>query len=225
MAAGYLLARAWAVRYGVDGDKFDGLALLYLPTIVVGARIGYVIATFSYFRENPWEIIRIDHGGLGSHGAIIAMVIVGWVSTRATKVRFWTMADAFGPVIPAAHIFVRIGNFANGELYGLPTSLPWGIVFPGLDAPHHPSMLYEALASVLTLALALWWAAHRRIEGEVFLKTMIAVSVVRILVDFTRFRGYDPFLGLMLTQWLALGAVLVCAGLLAVRRRMPAAML
>ncbi|NPV70024.1 MAG: prolipoprotein diacylglyceryl transferase [Firmicutes bacterium] len=220
MLTGYLVARRFAVSYGIDPDRFDSLMLLYIPTIIVGARAAYVIAKWDFFRDNLIEIVKTYHGGLGSHGAIIAMVIVGWISTRLTRVPFWTLADAIAPAVPLAHVFVRLGNFFNGELYGLPTGLPWGMVFPGTFEPRHPSMLYEGIVSVFTFALS-YYLARRRIaegrarEGRVFLKTMFLVSVVRLLVDFTRPRGRGVFLGLMLTQVLALAIALVCAALLA----------
>jgi len=220
MVTGYLIARHWAVRYGIDRDKFDGLALLFVPVIIVGARIAFVVASWEYFKDNPAEIIRTDHGGLGSHGAILAMLLCGYVTSRVTRISFWTLADTFGPVLPAAHVFVRLGNFINGELYGLPTTLPWGIVFPGTTEPHHPSMLYEGLAAIGLFALAWWWAAHRKREGEVFLKSLFVVSLVRLLVDFTRPRGEGIIAGLMLTQVLALLlAVLAGITLLARSRR------
>ncbi len=216
---GYFIARYWAVRYGIDGHKFDGLALVFVPVIIVGARLAYVVAAWDYFKDNPAEIIRTDHGGLGSHGAIIAMLVTGYVASRVTKIPFWTLADVFGPVLPAAHVFVRLGNFINGELYGLPTALPWGVVFPGTTEPHHPSMLYEGIAAVGVFALAWWWAAHRRREGEVFLKSLLVVSIVRLLVDFTRPRGKGIIAGLMLTQVLALSLAVLAAVILLLRSR------
>ncbi|MDP2858544.1 MAG: prolipoprotein diacylglyceryl transferase [Bacillota bacterium] len=223
MVTGYFIARHWAVRYGIDGDRFDGLVLVFVPVIIVGARIAFVIAAWEYFKDNPAKIIRIDHGGLGSHGAILAMLLCGYITSRVTKISFWTLADTFGPVLPAAHVFVRLGNFINGELYGLPTALPWGIVFPGTTEPHHPSMLYEGLAAIGLFALAWWWAAHRKREGEVFLKSLLVVSLVRLLVDFTRPRGEGIIAGLMLTQVLALLlAVLAGVTLLARSRRTEA---
>jgi phosphatidylglycerol:prolipoprotein diacylglycerol transferase len=219
MATGYFIARHWAVRYGVDGDRFDGLALLFIPVIIVGARIAYVIAVWDFFKDNPAEIIRTDHGGLGSHGAILAMLLTGYVVSRVARISFWTLADAFGPVLPAAHVFVRLGNYINGELYGLPTTLPWGIMFPGTSQPHHPSMLYEGIAAIGLFALAWRWAARRRREGEVFLKSLLVVSLVRLLVDFTRPRGDGIIAGLMLTQVMALLLALLAGVTLLIRSR------
>jgi len=216
---GYFIARYWAVRYGIDGDKFDSLVLVFVPVIIVGARVAYVVAAWEYFKDNPAEIIRTDHGGLGSHGAILAMLVAGYVASRVTKMPFWTLADVFGPVLPAAHVFVRLGNFINGELYGLPTTLPWGVVFPGTTEPHHPSMAYEGLAAIGIFALVWWWAAHRKHEGEVFLKSLLVVSIVRLLVDFTRPRGPGIIWGLMLTQVLALSLAVLAAVTLLVRSR------
>lgn len=218
---GYLLSRHWALLYGIDEDKFDRLVLILVPVIVIGARTAYVVATWDYFRNHPAEILRIDKGGLGSHGAIIGTLIVGFFAVRKMGIEFWNAADAFAPAFPLAHVFVRLGNFINGELYGLPTRLPWGIVFRGTTEPRHPSMLYEGLVSIGTLFLVLHWAKHRKTHGEVYLKMLFTISVVRLVVDYTRPRT-EVFLGMMLTQVLAAGIALLCAAVLVCRKRQHA---
>ncbi len=218
MLTGYLVSRRWCVEWGIDGDKYDWLALVFLPTIIIGARTAYVISSWPYYRENPWEIIRIDHGGLGSHGAIIAMFIIGAISAKIARVPFWTVADSFGPVIPLAHIFVRAGNFVNGELWGLPTDLPWKMQFPSSGGFVHPSMLYEGIVSIPLFFLAWWWAKNRTREGHVLLRALLAQSVLRILVDYTRWRGDGIVFGMMLTQVVALVVALFCLVLLLVPR-------
>ncbi len=232
--AGFLVARRLYIRFGREGDRFEALSLIFVPTIIIGARLGYVLAEWPYYRDNPGEILRMWQGGLGSHGAIFAMVIVGALAARATAQPYWTLADAIGPAVPLAHVFVRLGNFLNGELYGLPTALPWGMAVAGSPVLHHPSMLYEGIVSAGTFVLSHRWAWHRTRsieggaiaatarparEGTVFLKTMVVVSVVRLLVDFTRPRPAPVLAGLILTQVIA--AVIIAAGLilLAMKRR------
>jgi phosphatidylglycerol:prolipoprotein diacylglycerol transferase len=219
MAASAMLSclyvgRYWAVRYGLDEDKFLTLGIILVPAVLVGGRIGYVLGNLSYFREFPEEILRIDHGGLGSHGAVTVVLLTGYVAAKTMKLPFWTTADAFAPALPLSYMFTRFGNFANGELYGLPTDLPWGVVFPGTSRPVHPSMLYEALGEIVILVLALRWCASRSRDGEAFLKAGFCMAVLRVLVDFTRSGGDGPLLGLALTQVLSVIIAVACVALL-----------
>lgn len=219
MAAAAMLScmyvgRYWALRYGLDEDKYYTLVLLLIPAVIVGGRTAYVLANLSYYREFPSEILRVDYGGLGSHGAVLAVLLTGYLAVKVMRMPFWTAADALAPALPLSYLFVRLGNFANGELYGLPTDLPWGIVFPGTSGPHHPSMLYEALGEVIILALALRWCASRTRDGEAFLKAGFSMAVLRVLVDFTRSGGRGPVLGLDLTQVLSIAMASVCLVLL-----------
>ena len=219
--AGFLVARRLVIRFGLDPQVFDGLALIFVPTIIIGARAAHVLTEWPYYRDNPGEIIKIWHGGLGSHGAIFAMLVVGWLAARATAQPFWTLADAVAPAVPLGHVFVRLGNFLNRELYGLPTTLPWGMAIAGSPVLHHPSMLYEGIISIGTFALSYRWAWYQRParEGVVFLKTMVAISLVRLLVDFTRPRPEPVWAGLILTQTIALAMIAVGLLLLAMKRR------
>ena len=218
MLSSLYVGRYWARRYGIDEDKFLTLTLMLVPSVIVGGRTAYVLANFRYYREYPEEILRIDHGGFGSHGAVLAVVLVGYCATKAMKMPFWTSADALAPALPLSYLFVRLGNFANGELYGLPTSLPWGVAFPGTTEPRHPSMLYEAFGEVIILLLVLRWCSSRRREGEAFLKAGIAMSVLRVLVDFTRSACGGPVFGLEVTQVLSILMGATCAALLAGQR-------
>lgn len=201
-ALGVLISRALAKNYGLDLDKFDWLPLILAPVWIIGARASYVIANYSYYRNNPWEIIRVDYGGLGSQGALILTFLAGLAYAQITKMSFWTLADTFGPVLALGHVLVRIGNFANGELYGSPTSLPWGVIFPGTLEPRHPSMLYEGFAAAILFVLAFRWARSRKYPGEVFVKGVLGISVIRFFVDFTRDSAGRPHV-LALTQVLA----------------------
>ena len=101
----YLLARRNIQKYGMDAGKTDTLLLKLIVTIIIGARLGYVISKYPYFLANPWEIIRTDHGGMGSHGAIIAVLIGGYFWTRKAGIPYWRLADAAAPALPVGHIF------------------------------------------------------------------------------------------------------------------------
>lgn len=209
----YCLTRRNVRAYGMDPDKTDGLLIKLIVVIIVGARLAYVVSNWGYFQANPWEIIRTDHGGMGSHGAIIAALIGGYYWTKKAGISYWRLADATAPALPVGHIFVRLGNFINGELYGPPTALPWGVKFPGTAGPVHPSQLYEFFISLIILPLALRWSAKPRYAGYAFLRVLLAHSLVRFFMDFLRQPG-QSFSRLVLTQYIALGLAAFCAVLI-----------
>ena len=204
---GYQLTRRNTDRYGLPGDQVDNILLRCVIGIIVGARLGYVLVNLPYFMASPWEIFRIDRGGLGSHGAIITVMVLGIFWVKKFGFSYWQMADAIAPSIPVGHIFVRLGNFMNGELYGTPTDLPWGVRFPGLSEPVHPVQLYEVGFSLIILPLAIKWSNDPRYHGYAFLRVIFAHSLVRFLLDFDRRHSglIGPF---VLTQIIALVFIL-----------------
>jgi phosphatidylglycerol:prolipoprotein diacylglycerol transferase len=91
------------------------------------------------------------------------------------------------PAVLVAIIFVRWGNFMNGELFGDPTSLPWGIAVPGVPGgPRHPLPLYEMGGTALILAWIARLARHRPFDGALFWSAIVASSVLRFLLDLLR---------------------------------------
>jgi phosphatidylglycerol:prolipoprotein diacylglycerol transferase len=186
IVVGMYFAGRYAPRFGIPAAVVDAIAVPFTLAALIGARIGFVISHPSMFSD-LWEIARIDRGGLASHGAIAAgLLYLVWASRRY-RVSMWALADAIGWAIPIGNIFVRIGNFINGELYGNPTTLPWGVRFPGAgDVPRHPLQIYEALLALIVLLIARRAAARRRFDGEVFWTIMVATSIGRVAFDALR---------------------------------------
>jgi phosphatidylglycerol:prolipoprotein diacylglycerol transferase len=210
-------------RLGVPTAMIDQTAVTCAIAALLGARIGYVV---SHPREFAalLDVVRVDQGGLSSHGALAAGLLYVARAARGAGISVWAFADAFVWAIPIGNVLVRIGNFINGELYGDPTSLPWGVRFataPG--PPRHPLQIYEALLAVAILLYARGVVARRRFEGQVFWTVMVATSLGRVAFDALRsdMRVFGP---LALGQVPAL--VLVVWGLWALRqgaRRAPQA--
>ena len=116
----------------------------------------------------------------------LGLLFLAWWCPRH-KVPVWRMADAMAPAILLAIILVRWGNFMNGELYGDPTSLPWGMVFPEVPGgPRHPVQLYEMMGTVLILAWVLAAAGRRPFDGYLFWSAIVASSALRFLLDLLR---------------------------------------
>ena len=181
-----IVASRYARRFGVPSAVLDQTVFGFTVAALVGARLGYVVSHPSEFR-NLVEIIRIDHGGLTSHGAIAAgLLYLAWAARRH-RISVWALADLFGWSIPIGNVFVRFGNFANGELYGDPTALPWGVRFPTApDGPRHPLQIYEMLLAGVILLGTRRIAAGRRLEGQVFWFIIVATSLGRMVFDAMR---------------------------------------
>ena len=173
--------------------------------IIAGGRLGYVVLYRpSYFLQNPLEIPAIWQGGMSFHGGLIGVTIAILVWTARAGLSLGGVADTIALASPPAILLGRIANFINAELWGRPTSLPWGVIFPGeaaQDCPgfegvvggvcaRHPSQLYEAgleglLLGLLLILMAFRWGALRRpwLLAGTFLA---AYALCRFLVEFVR---------------------------------------
>ncbi len=142
--------------------EVDDLVLWITLAILVGGRLGSVLFySTNLIWTDPIEILKPWHGGMSFHGALIAVVIaLAWFS-RVHKINIIRLGDLTAPCVPFGLFFGRLANFINGELWGRPTTLPWGIIFPRAGPePRHPSELYEAGLEGIILFLILRWATH-----------------------------------------------------------------
>lgn len=183
----------FAVRFGIDRAVVDAIAVPFLAVLVVGARAGYVISHLSEFAGRPLAAVLPPYAGLASHGSIAAgLVFLAWWCPRH-RVPVWRLLDAMAPAVLVAIVLVRWGNFMNGELFGAPTSLPWGVAVPGLPGgPRHPLPLYEIAGTLAILAGVLAAARRRPFDGAVWWSAIIASSVLRFLLDFLRPEDRTP---------------------------------
>ncbi|HYM90685.1 MAG TPA: prolipoprotein diacylglyceryl transferase [bacterium] len=165
----------------------DSLALPFLLSLLVGARAGFVLSHPQDFVGDPLAIIRPPYAGLASHGAIAVALVYLAVWCPRHRVPLWRLADAMAPAFLLAIMLVRWGNFMNGELYGDPTALPWGTVFPGVPGgPRHPLQLYEIAGTAVILGWALWAARRRAFDGALVWPVIIASSALRFALDLLR---------------------------------------
>lgn len=202
----YFIVRYFSKLHGFDEKTIDDLFFLGAFSGLVGSRIGAVVPYWRYFLANPLEIF--SRGGMASHGAIIAIMLTGWLFVRKHKLNYWQLADLAAPILPVGHVLIRLGNFLSGELYGPPSNLPWAVKFPATEVAVHPSQLYEVITSLIILPFAWKWSKEPKYPGYAFLRTMFAHSVVRFFLDFIRQHSelYGPF---VLSQILALAICLL----------------
>jgi phosphatidylglycerol:prolipoprotein diacylglycerol transferase len=181
--------------------------------IVVGGRAGYVLFyNLPHYLAAPGEIFALWDGGMSFHGGLIGIILAMLAFTRSHKGRLLSGLDLLGAVGTIGIFLVRIANFINAELYGAPTTLPWGVIFPTdpLMTPRHPSQLYEAALEGLLLFLIIRLATNRfgALKRPGFVAGLFGVGygLGRIAVEFVRLP--DPQVGYLAGGWLTLGMVL-----------------
>ena len=198
--------------------QIDDLILWLTLGIIVGGRLGHVFFyTPSLVLTDPLEVFKTWHGGMSFHGGVLGVLIATLLFARVNKVDVFRLGDVITAAAPIGIFFVRIANFINGELWGRPTSLPWGVVFPDAGImPRHPSQIYEALMEGLLLFIILRIATHRakllNRRGVVAGMFFLGYAICRILLENVRepdaYMPNFPFgltMGMMLSIPMALG--------------------
>ena len=182
-------------------------------SIVLGGRIGYVLFyNLPFYLEYPGQIINTLDGGMSYHGGMIGLMLAAILFTRSKQGNWLSALDLIASVSTIGIFLVRIANFINAELYGAPTSLPWGVIFPTdpEQLPRHPSQLYEAALEGLLLFLVIRVFTHvfysLRRPGLVAGVFGIGYGLSRIAVEFVRLP--DAQLGYLYGGWLTMGMVL-----------------
>jgi len=210
-AAGWGLGRRRASRPGSGWTprEVDDMVTLCMFGLIIGARLGYVLFyDLPVFLAEPLSMLAIWKGGMSFHGGLAGICFCLWWFGRRTGRSFMQVADFLVPLCPLGLLAGRLGNFINGELFGRPTDLPWGMVFPGGGlAPRHPSQLYEAgLEGVLLFTVVWLFSARKRPTGAVGGLFALLYGCFRFTVEFAR--QPDPQLGFIALGWLTMGQLL-----------------
>ncbi|MDA3883512.1 MAG: prolipoprotein diacylglyceryl transferase [Bacteroidales bacterium] len=203
---GVLFALGYLLAYLILTKLFtkEGLSLVILDKItlasiiggVLGARFGHcVFYEPARYLADPLSILYIWEGGLASHGGAIGILIAFWIVSARNSISFSTLLSRAMLVVPLAAVFIRLGNLTNSEIYGIPTDLPWGFLFPNsinvvysLESlePRHPTQLYEALAYFITFIILQKYAWKTVKLGNQLSNRFIS-GVFLIGIFFTRF--------------------------------------
>ncbi|MDP3658717.1 prolipoprotein diacylglyceryl transferase [Phenylobacterium sp.] len=220
--------------------QIDDLILWLTLGIIVGGRLGHVLFyTPSLIWTNPLEILQVWRGGMSFHGGAIGVFTAIVLFARGNGLDLFRLGDLIAAAAPIGLFFGRIANFVNGELWGRPTDLPWGMVFcnpqiietyghcPAGLAPRHPSQLYEAALEGVVLFLILLFSVRKGMldrRGVVAGLFLLGYGLIRIALETVREPDFGmpafPTMGMMLSAPMVLaGAFLVWRGL---REPLPA---
>ncbi len=207
-AAGWWLARRRAALPGSTWKPADVDDLIFFAAmgVILGGRIGWILVYgFDTVLENPWNVFRVWEGGMSFHGGLIGVMLAVALFAKRRGRRVADVFDFTAP-LPAVGLFAgRLGNFINGELWGKPTDLPWGVLYRGEVL--HPSQLYEAALEGLVMFAVLWWFTSkprwRLAPAGLFLALY---GLFRFIVEFVRVP--DANLGYLALGWLTMGQVL-----------------
>ena len=203
------VVRARRPESGWQTSEIGDLLFYVALGVILGGRVGYILFyNFGLFLDDPLMLLRVWQGGMSFHGGLLGVLLAMWLYGRKTGRSFFQVTDFMAPFVPIGLGAGRIGNFINGELWGAPTDLPWGMVFPFVDdQPRHPSMLYEALLEGLVLFVVLWlYSSKPRPTRAVSGMFLLGYGVFRFGVEFVR--EPDAHIGYLAMQWLTMGHLL-----------------
>ncbi len=193
--------RLWADGPPLTPEQLERFSTWAVVGIILGGRLGYVIfydpATYL---ANPALIPQVWEGGMAFHGGFAGVVVAGLWFCRRERIPPLSMGDLLALAVPVGLMLGRIANFINAELWGRPTTVPWGVIFPGEAAQacegvvglcaRHPSQLYQAALEGLLLAVVLSWLAFRRgwlkRPGAIMGLFIAGYGLARFLVEFVR---------------------------------------
>lgn len=193
--------RLWPGPAPMTAEQVERLLTWVIFGVILGGRLGYVLFYKpGDYLSDPLAILRLWEGGMSFHGGFLGVVVAGIWFCRREGIPLLPTGDLMAMVAPVGLFLGRLANFINAELWGRPTDLPWGVVFPGEAAQacatalgpcaRHPSQLYEALLEGLILGAVLFWMVWRRgalrFPGRTMGTFLMGYGLARFAVEFVR---------------------------------------
>lgn len=250
------VARRLARREGIEPDHVVDLGVYVILGGLVGAKVLLLVVDWDFYARQFRNILEDGGGAVGQalgfmgytgevigtlarmglsllqaggvfYGGLIAGIAVGIWYMRRHGLPVWKVADVTAPAIAIAHAFGRVGCFAAGCCYGVPTDLPWGATFTDsysgtlvgvpLNIPLHPTQLYSALGNLAIFAGLLWFYRRKKFDGQVFWVYVLSYGVFRFVVEFWRGDPRGALFGgaLSTSQFVAILMVTAALGMLA----------
>ena len=216
LAAVALARRRFAARGG-DPEDVTTIAIVAVPAGLVGARLYHVITDFpDLYSDGRWwpDAFFIWQGGLGIPGGVLGGVLGALFMARRMKIDWRILGDVAAPALPLAQAIGRMGNYFNQELYGRPTTLPWGLEVDEVPAGYvvgtlfHPTFLYEALWNLALAGLIIGLGTRIVLKrGRWFAVYVLGYGTGRLWVESLRIDFANEILGLRINTWISLFAI------------------
>lgn len=208
-AGAWWLGKRRAARLGWSDEQISDLIFYGAMGVVLGGRFGYVLFYhFDRFIEQPLWLFKVWEGGMSFHGGLLGVILAMFFFAKKVNASIFTVTDFIAPMVPIGLGAGRLGNFIGGELWGRPTDLPWGMVFPHVDQlARHPSQLYQfALEGVALFVILNWLDQKRPSRFVVSGAFLFCYGCFRFLMEFVR--QPDAHLGFVALNWLTMGQLL-----------------
>jgi prolipoprotein diacylglyceryl transferase len=231
---GYLIVKKIFLLEGKSEKLLDPLLYAILIGAVLGARLGHVFFyDWDYYSEHTNEILKIWEGGLASHGGAIGVLLgLWWFSKYKLKGSFLYLVDRIVIVAALSAFCIRLGNFLNSEIVGIPTEVPWGVVFVRIGdgvagIARHPAQLYEAIC-YLFIFIGLYFSYFKtdmfKKPGKAFGVFLISIFTVRFFVEFVKNSqgGIESVIDGALSSGQLLSIPFIIVGLYFLFRKTPA---
>jgi phosphatidylglycerol:prolipoprotein diacylglycerol transferase len=193
--------RLWQGNPPMTPQQLESLLTWIILGVIIGGRLGFVLFYQpGYYLAHPAEILQVWQGGMAFHGGFLGVVVAALLFARSQRIPLLPLADLLALATPPGLLLGRIANFINAELWGRPTTMPWGVAFPGDAAQtcagvvgicaRHPSQLYEAALEGLILGLLILWLVWRcgwlKTPGRIAGLFLAGYGAARFFVEFFR---------------------------------------
>ena len=215
-------------RENIPSENLEKLTIYGMIGIIVGARLGHCLFYEpSYYLSHPLEMILpitfppnggikfTGYQGLASHGGVLGLLIALYIYARKTKHSMINTIDLITVVSGLSFGFIRLGNFMNSEIIGMPTIKPWGVIFERVDnIPRHPAQLYEAISYFIIFAamMILYKKRSDRLKNGFFFGLgSVLFFTARFLIEFVKEDqvGFEKGMTLNMGQLLSVPFILV----------------
>lgn len=218
-------------REKIPAENLDKLYIYGMIGILIGARLGHCLFyESSYYLSHPIEMILpitfladgtiefIGYQGLASHGGALGLLIALYFYSRKTKHSMIDTIDLIAVVVGVGCGFIRLANFMNSEIIGIPTSKPWAVIFERVDnIPRHPAQLYEAISYfiIFSIMMILYIKMRDRLKnGFFFGLVLVLIFTARFIIEFIKEDqvGFENGMTFNMGQLLSLPYVVVGIG-------------
>jgi phosphatidylglycerol:prolipoprotein diacylglycerol transferase len=218
-------------RENIPSEHLEKLSIFGMIGILVGARLGHCLFYEpSYYLSHPLEMILpitfppgggvkfIGYQGLASHGGALGLLIALYFYSRKTKHSMIDTIDLIAVVAALECGFIRLGNFMNSEIIGIPTTKPWSVIFERVDnVPRHPAQLYEAISYfiIFTIMMILYKKMRDRLKNGFFFGLVLVLCfTARFIIEFVKENqvGFEDGMTFNMGQLLSLPYIVVGIG-------------